>query len=130
MLDSLLPHGLGSPPSCSVHGILQQEHWSGLLFCHFLLQGIFLTQRSNPHLLCLLYWQVGSLPLAPPEKRHLSMRRPTSKKRKKEPINVCKYYLASVRFRKGICSFLLPCKPFIGGLGQDVSCELSKSILA
>ena len=23
---------------------------------HFLLQGIFLTQRSNPHLLCLLHW--------------------------------------------------------------------------
>ena len=36
--------------------------------CHALLQGIFLTQRSNLHLLCLLHWQVGSLPLAPPEK--------------------------------------------------------------
>ena len=33
--------------------------------CHFLLQGIFLTQGSNPCLLCLLHWQVGSLPLAP-----------------------------------------------------------------
>ena len=31
--------------------------------CHFLLQGIFLTQRSHPHLLGLLHWQVGSLPL-------------------------------------------------------------------
>ena len=39
--------------------------------CHFLLQGIYLpnpgsnfsTQGSNPHLLCLLYWQVDSLPL-------------------------------------------------------------------
>ena len=28
--------------------------------CHALLQGIFLTQGSNPHLLCLLHWQVGS----------------------------------------------------------------------
>ena len=28
--------------------------------CHFLLQGIFLTQGSNPH---LLHWQVDSLPL-------------------------------------------------------------------
>ena len=36
--------------------------------CHVLLQGIFLTQGSNPHLLCLLYWQTGSLPLAPPGK--------------------------------------------------------------
>ena len=25
--------------------------------CHFLLQGIFLTQGSNPHHLCLLHWQ-------------------------------------------------------------------------
>ena len=29
--------------------------------CHFLLQGIFLTQVSNSHLLCLLHWQAGSL---------------------------------------------------------------------
>ena len=32
--------------------------------CHFLLQGIFLTQGSNPHLLHTLYWQVDSLPLS------------------------------------------------------------------
>ena len=30
--------------------------------CHFLLQGIFLDQRLN---LCLLHWQVDSLPLSP-----------------------------------------------------------------
>ena len=29
--------------------------------CHFLLQGIFLTQESNPH---LLHWQVDSWPLS------------------------------------------------------------------
>ena len=29
-------------------GFSRQEYWSGL---HFLLQGIFLTQGSNPHLL-------------------------------------------------------------------------------
>ena len=33
--------------------------------CHFLIQGIFLTHGSNPHLLCLLHWQVDSLPLCP-----------------------------------------------------------------
>ena len=33
--------------------------------CHFLLQGIFPTQGSNPQLLCLLYWHVCSLPLSP-----------------------------------------------------------------
>ena len=31
--------------------------------CHALLQGIFLTQGSNPHLLSLLHWQWSSLPL-------------------------------------------------------------------
>ena len=35
--------------------------------CHVLLQGIFPTQVSNPHLLSLLHWQAGSLPPAPPE---------------------------------------------------------------
>ena len=34
--------------------------------CHFLLQGIFLTQGSNSSLPHLLYWQVDSLPLVPP----------------------------------------------------------------
>ena len=34
--------------------------------CHFLLQRIFLTQRSNMSVLYLLHWQAGSLSLAPP----------------------------------------------------------------
>ena len=36
--------------------------------CHVLLQGIFPTQGSNPCLLWIFHWQVGSLPLAPPRK--------------------------------------------------------------
>ena len=32
--------------------------------CHFLLQGIFLIQGSNPHLLWLLHWLADSLPLS------------------------------------------------------------------
>ena len=36
--------------------------------CHALFQGIFPTQGSNPHLLSLLHWQAGSLPLVPPGK--------------------------------------------------------------
>ena len=36
--------------------------------CLALLQGIFPTQRLNPHLLCLFHWQTDSLPLAPPGK--------------------------------------------------------------
>ena len=42
-------------------GFSRQEYWSGLP----VLQGIFLTQRSNPHLLWLLHWQAGSLSLMP-----------------------------------------------------------------
>ena len=45
-----------SSPGSSVHGILRQEYFSG---CHFLLQGIFSMQESNPGLLhCrqILYW--------------------------------------------------------------------------
>ena len=33
--------------------------------CHALFQGIFSTQGSNPHFLCLLHWQAGSLPALP-----------------------------------------------------------------
>ena len=33
---------------------------------HFLLQGIFPARGANLHLLHLLHWQVGSLPVAPP----------------------------------------------------------------
>ena len=38
--------------------------------CHALFQGIFPTQGLNPHLLRLLHWQVGSLPLVLPGKPH------------------------------------------------------------
>ena len=43
-------------------GFLRQESWSGL---HFLLQGIFPTQGSNSHLLCLLSQQADSFTTAP-----------------------------------------------------------------
>ena len=51
-----------NPPGFSVHGILQARilEWD--------LQGIFLTQGLNLHLLYLLLWQAGSLPIAPPGK--------------------------------------------------------------
>ena len=44
----------------------RQGYWS--VWCHFLLQGIFLTQGWNPCLLCLQHWQAGSLSLVPPGK--------------------------------------------------------------
>ena len=48
-----------SEPGYSVHGVSQLRilEW----VCHFLLQGIFLIEISNP---CLLDWQVDSLPLS------------------------------------------------------------------
>ena len=46
----------------SAHGILQADNEVG---CHFLFQGIFLTQGSNKH---VLHWKMGSSPPAPPRK--------------------------------------------------------------
>ena len=59
-----------SPPGSSVHGILQARIlvWAAMPFS----RGIFQTQGSNPYLLCLLHWQVGSLLPAPPGKPYLS----------------------------------------------------------
>ena len=57
-----------SLPGSSVHGFLQESTGLG---CPFLRQGMFLTQGSNPHLLCLLHWHVSSLPLAPSGKLHV-----------------------------------------------------------
>ena len=49
-----------SLPGSSVHNFPGKNVGVGF---HFLLQGIFPTQASNPHLLCLLQWQVDSLQL-------------------------------------------------------------------
>ena len=50
-----------SQPGSSAHRILQGRilEWIAISF-----QGIFLTHRSNLHLLHLLHWQVDSLPLS------------------------------------------------------------------
>ena len=57
---------LCNPPGSSVRGLLQARllEW----VAHALLQRIFPTQGLNPHLLHLLHWQAGSLPLVPPGK--------------------------------------------------------------
>ena len=44
-----------SHPGSSVHGIFQARNTG--VGCHFLLQGIFLSQGLNPLLLSLLHWQ-------------------------------------------------------------------------
>ena len=63
MSNSLWPHGLQPTRLlCSWNSPAKNTG----VGCHFLLQGIFLTQRLNMHLLCLLHWQADSKPL-----RHL-----------------------------------------------------------
>ena len=59
---TLQPHGL------QPHGLFCPWASPGKntgVGCHALFQGIFTTQGSNLHLLCLLRWQAGSLPLLP-----------------------------------------------------------------
>ena len=55
-----------SPSGASVCGILQAGilEWVAMSFS----RGSSRTQGLNLHLLCLLHWQPGSLPLAPPGK--------------------------------------------------------------
>ena len=62
MSDSLWHHGLLPTRLLCPWNFSRWEYWSG---CHALLQRIFPTQGSNPHLLCVLHWQLHSLPLAP-----------------------------------------------------------------
>ena len=51
-----------SLPGSSVHGDSQGKNTG--VGCHSLLQEIFPLAGIKPMSLCLLYWQVGSLPLA------------------------------------------------------------------
>ena len=44
-----------SPSGSSVHSIIPGKNTG--VGCHVVLQGIFSTQGSNPHLVCLLYWR-------------------------------------------------------------------------
>ena len=61
LCPTLRPHGLQSARLLSPWSFPGKNTKVGR---HFLLQGIFLTQWSNPHLPSLLHWQVGSWPLS------------------------------------------------------------------
>ena len=63
--DSLWPYGLQHTRLLCPWGFSRQKYWSGLP-CS--LPGDLPTQGSNLHLLHLLHWQVGSLPLVLPGK--------------------------------------------------------------
>ena len=66
-----------NPPGFSVYGLFPGKNTG--VDCHFLLQGIFLTQGLNPHLLCLPLWQADSLSLTPPDFRKHLRKSPTDK---------------------------------------------------
>ena len=57
---------LCDPPGAPIYGVLQV--WMLERVPCVLHQGIFLTQESDPRLLCLLHWQECSLPSGPSEK--------------------------------------------------------------
>ena len=61
------PWTVARPSGFSVHGILQARilEWVAMPSSRGSSWRSSLTQGSNPHLLCLLHWQAGSLPLAP-----------------------------------------------------------------
>ena len=59
--DSLWPHGLQPTRLLCPWNFSGKDTGMG---CYFLLQGIFPTQGSKRHLLCLLHWQADSLPLS------------------------------------------------------------------
>jgi len=61
--DSLLPNGTVAHQAPLSMGFSSKNTGVG---CHALLQGTFTTQGLNPHLLCLLHWQAGSLPPGKP----------------------------------------------------------------
>ena len=61
MSNSLQHYGLGSTRLLCPWDSPGRNTGKG---CHFLLQGIFLTQGSNPRLVYCLHWQLHSLPLA------------------------------------------------------------------
>ena len=81
--------------------------------CHFLLQEIFAIQGSRLHLLCILHWEAGSLPLVPPGKPFMSLLK--GKKKDHLSIKPCLGMLA-LSHSLGLSSYLL-----------KVSCSLQPS---
>ena len=70
MSDTLQPYGLQLPRLLCPWGSPGKDTGVG---SHSLLQGIFPTQGSNPHLLSLMHWHMGSLPLAQPGKSRIDL---------------------------------------------------------
>ena len=80
------------------------------MVCHFLLQGIFLIQVSNTHLLCLLHWQAISLPLS-----YLGSH---------SWLMICAYYLFPLPVDSRLARPLLPHLVTSGSATRQRSCYL------
>ena len=88
-------------PDFSAHGDSSGKNTG--VGCHLLLQRIFVTQGSNPRLLQLLHWQIGSLPLAPPMCHSLNMKSEWINKVESTNIKKAKWHVCLV-----LLSFSVP----------------------
>ena len=68
----VLYDSFATPPGSFVHEISQARILEKVAISFS--RGIFLTQRLNPCILCLLHSQVNSISLAPPAKPQISLR--------------------------------------------------------
>ena len=96
-----------SPPGSSVHGHSPGRNTG--VGCHALLQGIFPTQGGNSCLLCLLHWQVGSLPLSHPGNPSLWQHQESSPSlTKSHALSVIQFYLPNgkAKLRRLILHFM------------------------
>ena len=92
--DSLGPQGLQPTRLLCPRNFPDKNTGVG---CHFLLQGIFLTEESNPNLLHLLHWQVDSLPLS-----HVGSQLTDIARHKKPSLNIynCRRYIGLLKKKK------------------------------
>ena len=91
---------LWGPMNCSLPKLLCPWNFPGKnsgVRHHFLHQGIFLTQGSNPTLLRLLRWQVDSLPLVPPGKPQKWYNWDKTDILR-EPMNICIFFKVPLKF--------------------------------
>ena len=97
------------PVDCSPSGFSVQDSpgKNTRVGCHTPLQGIFQAQGLNLHLLRLLHWQVGSLPLASPGK--LSCLQSCGRVRSKaiSEVRLVKNFVFCLKIWRFLCFLLL-----------------------
>ena len=88
-------------------GFSRKEYWNGLPFPS---PRDLPDPEINPHLLCLLQWQAGSLPLAPPGKPLFRWERSQTAFKKKRQISSSKNSMFPLPFRWtaiGLCRAII-----------------------